>query len=763
MRLLFPAGMAWLAALVGIATHAYVLIWGGCTGVAVALTVWCVIRRRGGVLALIAVALGSAALISICASAHADIRRPDALVTAAGEDGGTTMLMATIVGLAHATNRGPSQLRMRATATAVEGQPVDVPVTIFGSISGGKAAIGSTVEISGQVILTGPTDAASALIFADDEISVTAGPPWYLGWADDMRRGFVELCADLPGAGGRLLPGLAVGDTSAVDADLDAAMKSSSLSHLTAVSGANCAIVVAFAMLLSSRLGVGRGMRVALALVVLIGFVILVTPQSSVVRASIMAALALLIHLSGRPSGGIPVLAASVILMLALDPWYAFDAGFALSVLATAGLLLLTRPLATALGRLLPRGVAMLIAVPLAAQLACQPVLIVLSGTISLYGVAANILAAPAAPVGTVVGLCACLVAPFAPWVATMLAWVAYVPSSWIAGVAIVATAIPGALIPWIPGPVGALVLAAVTAVTIGLFILPQWRAHWTGKAAITLLCLGLGGAVGITGTPALTRALQRPADWSVAACDVGQGDAVLLRSDGGTMLVDTGLEPELVAHCIETLGITRINVLVLTHYDADHVGGLSGIVERVDVALVQEVHDEAGERVASILASAEVPTEVVTAGVHDVVGGIDYSVLWPASHAATGNAGSIVLDVELDGIRIMLLGDLGEPEQHQLLARLRARTTEDIVKVAHHGSRDQAAELYEQLQATLAIVSVGADNSYGHPASQTLDVLRKAGGHILRTDKRGMILISARDGSFVVWSETTAADSGGG
>lgn len=763
MRLLFPAGMAWLAALVGIATQAYVLIWGGCTGVAVALTVWCVIRRRGGVLALIAIALGSAALISISASANADIRRPDALVTAAGEKGGATTVVATIGGLAHATSRGPSQLRMRATATAVEGRAVDVPITIFGSISGGKAAIGSTVEISGQVVLTDLTDAASALIFADDEISVTAAPPWYLGWANDMRRGFVELCADLPGAGARLLPGLAVGDTSAVDAELDAAMKDASLSHLTAVSGANCAIVVAFAMLLSARLGAGRVIRVALALIILIGFVVLVTPQSSVVRASIMAALALLIHLSGRPSGGIPVLAASVILMLALDPWYAFDAGFALSVLATAGLLLLTRPLAAALGRVLPRGLATMIAVPLAAQLACQPVLILLSSSISLYGVAANILAAPAAPVGTVVGLCACVVAPFVPWVATALAWIAFVPSSWVAGVATVAASLPGAQVPWIPGAIGALVLAAVTAVTIGLFLLPRWRAHWTGKVAIGLLCLGLGGTAGITGTPVLTRALQRPSDWSVAACDVGQGDAVLLRSDGGTMLVDTGLEPELVSRCVETLGITRINVLVLTHYDADHVGGLSGIVERVDVALVQEVHDEAGERVTSILADAGVSAEVVTAGVHNVVGGIDYSVLWPASHAATGNAGSIVLDVELDGIRIMLLGDLGEPEQHQLLSRLHAGTTEDIVKVAHHGSRDQAAELYAQLHATLAIVSVGADNTYGHPAQQTLDVLKEAGGHILRTDRRGMILISARDGSFVVWSETTAADGGAG
>ena len=178
-----------------------------------------------------------------------------------------------------------------------------------------------------------------------------ADPGPLLAATDELRRAFLATATDLPDPGGGLLPGLAIGDTTAVGGELDAAMKASSLSHLTAVSGANCAVVVGIAWAVASAIGVRRGLRVAAALVTLTGFVVLVTPQASVLRAGVMAGVVLLALALGRPLRGLPVLCLAVLGLLVVDPWLARDYGFALSVLATAGLLVLAGPLAAALSR----------------------------------------------------------------------------------------------------------------------------------------------------------------------------------------------------------------------------------------------------------------------------------------------------------------------------------------------------------------------------------------------------------------------------
>jgi len=129
--------------------------------------------------------------------------------------------------------------------------------------------------------------------------------------------------------------------------------------------------------------------------------------------------------------------------------WLPRDQGFALSVLGTAGLLVLARRLAQRLSAWLPRGLALALAVPLAAQLACQPVLILLNPALPLFGVPANLVAEPAAPVATVLGCLACLVLPWAPALGQVVVWLAWLPSAWIAAVARFAAGLPGAALPW--------------------------------------------------------------------------------------------------------------------------------------------------------------------------------------------------------------------------------------------------------------------------------------------------------------------------
>ena len=312
--------------------------------------------------------------------------------------------------------------------------------------------------------------------------------------------------------------------------------------------------------------GLSRTARTVAAAVVLLAFVVLVTPEPSVLRAAVMALIVLVALASGRPVRGVPVLALAIIVLLTADPWLARDYGFTLSVLATGGLLLLANPLATILERWLPRSLALVISVPLAAQLCCQPVLILLEPSIPTWGVVANVLAEPAAPVATVVGLAACVLLPVWPWLGDVLTAVAWLPAAWIAAVA-----------NFFAGCLSASSRGAVEPSSSPCSPRSPWqrsgsdpcgpRSRWPSSSRLASPRAARLGAV-----------LDRPSDWQVAMCDVGQGDATLVRSAGEVALVDTGPDPALLDDCLADLGITHIDLLVLSHFDLDHVGGNAAV-----------------------------------------------------------------------------------------------------------------------------------------------------------------------------------------
>jgi competence protein ComEC len=340
--------------------------------------------------------------------------------------------------------------------------------------------IGSTIRIQGRFRATDDGSQTSWLVFVQGHPQTIRQPGWQLAWAAGLREGFTDAARQLPGDGAALVPGLALGDDSLVDTTLDTAMKDSGLSHLTAVSGANCAIVIAGAFMLAGLAGLRRALRIGAAGAVLVLFVILVTPQPSVIRAAAMAAIVLVSIGASRSARGMPVLCLAVVCLIITDPWLSHSFGFALSALATAGLLLFTRPLTAALGRWMPGWLAAVIAIPLAAQLACQPVLALLTPTIAPYSIPANLLAGPAAPVATVVGLLACLLGAAVPPLGVPTAWLCWLPAAWIAAVARFFADAPGARLPWVPGIAGALLVLALTALGLHVFSCsPAASHHW--------------------------------------------------------------------------------------------------------------------------------------------------------------------------------------------------------------------------------------------------------------------------------------------
>ncbi len=776
-RLVPAALVAWFAAIVavGVAEASALLAaavgsWAVALGVAATLlrgreAVRLAVRLRLGAV-LLATAVGALVLSATASGVAA--RAPSELAEAAGS-GRSLDLELDVTGR-------PREGRFEATLRALGDAPereFSVPVLVFAQPDDPalpNIVIGATVHLTASVDAAEPGDDRALLVFARSELRDIRPPPALLEASEALRAGLRQATGALPQPGAGLLPGLAIGDTTEVGATLDRDMKRSSLSHLTAVSGANCAVVVTLVFGVCRMLGAPRAVRVGCSLVALLGFVVLVTPEPSVLRASIMAGAALLGLALGRASRGVPLLCLSVVALLTVDPWLARNYGFALSVLATAGLLVLAGPLTERLSRVLPGPLALVIAVPTAAQLACQPVLLLLDPSLAVYGVPANVLAAPAAPVATVLGLVACLLLPIAPWLAQALVGLAWLPSSWIAAVAQTAAALPVARGPWLDGIGGVVLLAAVT-LAAALLILPTGgRASAIRRVAAGLLALALlaypltllAGRVG--------DALGRPGTWQYAACDVGQGDATLIRSAGQIALVDVGREPEPLAACLDELGVTRIDLLVLTHFDADHVGGLDAVLGRVDRALLGVPADAADAAIGETLRAHGASVEAPERGARGVLGEFAWEVIWPPPRGVDpGNDASLVLELRPVGecrtgcLSAILLGDLGEQAQARLLASAHPASV-DLVKVSHHGSGDQSAALYAALGAAVGLIGVGADNDYGHPTESALGVLASAGTVAYRTDRHGMVLVAPgeRAGELLVWTQRPGDGAGG-
>lgn len=771
-RLAFPAAVAWVVAIVLIGVEPGVLpmlagiLAGTCALAGAAVSLVSRVRPRAVVAGLPATLLITG-LVAAGVALEAPARSPTPLTTApAGVPVEVRVQLETTV--LPGESSAPARL---VAVTDREGSTyaVSVPVRVLGLDVAAREPLGTTLEAAARVIPLPAGDARVALVRPlGDWVAVRDAPP-LLTVGDGLRAEFLLLMERFGGDGAVLLPGLAIGDTSAVPDDLDLAMKQSSLSHLTAVSGANCAIVVGLVLALGGALRLPRATRIAAALGALGFFVVLVTPEPSVIRASVMATAVLIATQTGRPAQGLPILAVAVTSILVIDPWIARQYGFVLSVLATAALLVIAGPLAERMRAVLPAPVALWIAVPLAAQLACQPVLILLQPEIPVMGVVANILAAPAAPVATIVGMVACLLAPIAPWLATAVAAIAWLPASWIAGVARVTAELPGALLPWPEGAVGAVLLAIVTGALLAALEVP-WRPR-VPRVQRTVRATALGLIVAILGVAVGADALRdrlRPGDWSIAQCDVGQGDAVLVRDAAQTALIDTGADPALLDECLRSLRVDRLDLLLITHFDHDHVGGVDAVMGRVDTVLTGPVAEPADQATLDRLAAAGAAVVDVRAGDSGMLGSARWTAHWPPDHRGVdpGNAASLVVEVQpgrdcAGCPSLLALGDVGEGEQRSILdgAGIPGLTVPrvDVIKVSHHGSADQHPELYERVGAAIALIGVGADNTYGHPAASILDVIASGGASVLRTDQHGLGLVGGgRDGLWV-WHERGA------
>ncbi|MGO1544719.1 MAG: ComEC/Rec2 family competence protein [Gulosibacter sp.] len=748
-RLLAPAGGAWLSA--WLATEFLSAAVAIAVGLLAAMLLCLLFLRKQFWVATAAVVLAAAMLVAGSAAVRAESRIPEELAEAL-ESGDRIELRFILTGLPREGSYGH---RLPASVTGIDGTGVTSPVLVFAELPEDRPGIGTEMVVETTLKPTASGDDVVAMAFAKEPPEVVTSPHPILDVGNALRAQFIATAEQLPGSGAMLVPGLAVGDEALVDDDLDLAMKVSSLTHLTAVSGSNIAIIVAGIIALGRLLGWSRTVRIAAAGFALAGFVLLVTPQGSVVRAAAMAIIVLLLEGFSRPVAGVPVLALAVIVLLAADPWLSHDYGFALSAAATAGLLIGTRPVATWLERWLPPPIALLIAVPLVAQVACQPILLMLDATLPIYGVLANLLAAPAAPIATVVGLIACLFGAIFPPLGLLLAWIAWLPAQWIALIAETVDRLPGAAVPWIAGPFGVI---SWLVLCIAISLLAVRRTPLLIKKTILV---GLSFALLIAVTQSSISTLQRPTTWRAVACDIGQGDAMLVRSGAATVLIDTGEDPEKLHACFAEFGVEQIDLLILSHFDIDHSGAVTELRIPVLTAWLPDTEEARAEPVTAALHAAGIPVYFGARGDALPLGDMTWRALSPERNAeggpasVKGNDSSLTVLAEPTTacvescLSVIALGDLGESAQTPLLDQPVAA---DIVKVSHHGSRDQNAALYNLIGARVGLISVGEGNGYGHPTDEVLSILTAAGTTAFRTDTQGHLAVFGDSQNIQVW-----------
>ncbi|MFM5951249.1 MAG: DNA internalization-related competence protein ComEC/Rec2, partial [Micrococcales bacterium] len=578
-------------------------------------------------------------------------------------------------------------------------------------------------------------------------------------WLDTVRSNFTRIAKSITPDSGALVAGLAIGDDSALSSQMLTRMKTLSLTHLTAVSGANCAIVIAGVFLLLKRAGSRRGLTISLSLLALVLYVAVVGFEPSVIRAAVMASVVLLCTFAGRRVPPTVALAWAVVLVLTIWPSMVKSLGFWLSVMATAAILLISPVLYKKLSTRMPAGFALGLAVVVSAQLWCLPMLVDLSGGLPTYSVIANLLAEPLVAPITVFGILALVVAMVFPPLATLLYWLASFAAYGIELISNLAL-LPAATIWWPEGVLG-IVLMMVTVAALSLMIISRMRRQaLAGIALVTLTFVSFSGS-------AVARSQTWPgANWQIVSCDVGQGDATVIRSLNQTMLIDVGREPEPIENCLQSLGVKQIDLLLLTHFDADHVGGLSGALGmvRISQALISPFDDDRPQVRATLdqLAQENVPVSTAEVGDSGLLGEANWMVVSPepgASGAEDSNDASVIMRVETSQWLLLAFADAGERAQMRVVRNRntllnRASSKPLIVKVSHHGSADQYAELFEDLRPELALFSVGATNNYGHPTQRAIGIFENAGSKIFRTDQQGAIAIGFNDGLLKVLTE---------
>ena len=604
----------------------------------------------------------------------------------------------------------------------------------------------------------------STMEFAQLRLEERPQGPDFLRAVDTLRGRLQELCgALLPEPQASLLAGILVGGRAGMPQDFRDALNVTSTSHLIAVSGYNVTVVAGVALLLALRF-LSRRKATLLAIAAVWGYSFLTGLPPSALRAAIMATMALSSVLSGRDSDALPFLCVSGAVMVGLDPQVLYDLGFQLSFLATAGLVLLEPLLRSGLGRLrAPGWLASSLSVTLAAQLAVLPILAASFHTVSLVSPLTNMLIAPILPGIMAVGAATVALGAVALPLGHAAALLAWLYLTYMVEVVRWTALLPAAMAS--TGNLASAQIALYYLLLLGVSFwpLPETRAVRARAAALAgrVPRWAAAGVVLAVLSAAVLAVSDRPdGKTHLYFLDVGHGDATLIRTgDGQNLLVDGGPSPTALTGALgQRLPFLDrdLDAVVLTGYGQDRLAGLMEVARRQRIGFVLQPGESSASGAVGawvdLLQERGVPALTAEAGQRIELGPDSWlEVAWAPDGGSDEEEAALAVKLVSGGVSVLLPGDLS-PNAQQEMARSAAGRF-DIVRVPRHGAAGAFDERFLQTAAPrAAVLSVAANNRFGHPAGTTLEALR--GASLFRTDRQGTVELVIDRGGYDVYTE---------
>jgi competence protein ComEC len=560
------------------------------------------------------------------------------------------------------------------------------------------------------------------------------------GVADRLRARLARTIA--PGLGGdrrAVIAGVVLGEDEGLTDDLRDDFRASGLYHLLAVSGQNVALLAGGVLLIAWIAGVSRWVGEVGALTAIVGYVVAVGWQPSVVRAGVAGVLTSLAWLVARPRDRWYFLLLGAAVLLAWNPYSLLEPGFQLSFTAVAAIFVVVPRMGRWLeGYPMPRWLREVLAVSAACGLATAPIVLFHFDAVPAYAVLSNAFAAPA--VGPLLGLAlvTSAVEPVSASAAATLAWVNGWLAAYVAACARVVAGLPYAEL--------STAAATLTLGVIVLLLLAAFRMRPPrGPRLAVLAALSALVVVGWRSWPD-GHLPPPPQGLRVTVLDVGQGDSIVLQVPEGAVVIDQGPPEANVARQLARIGVRRVAMLVLTHPQRDHVGGAEQVLEThpVDTVLDPALQVESAHQEDAIAEAREkgIGVTLARAGQSYRLGRLRLRVLWPEDGGAPGedpNQNATVLLASYGEVDVLLPAD----SESGVTLPLRPPPVE-VLKVAHHGSADDGlARLLGLVRPEIAVISCGANNDYGHPAPSTLATLEGAPNlDLYRTDEDGRITL---------------------
>ena len=589
----------------------------------------------------------------------------------------------------------------------------------------------------------------------------SGGPRRWAGRARRFARVRLDRALGEEGPTRALAGAMLLGDRAGLSPELFSRLRRAGLAHLVAISGLHVGLLLGMAHELLRRAGAGPGARLCVLTLLLCGFVLLVGARSPVQRAALGGAAVLVGRSLGREGDGLNGLALLAAGLAALEPASIGDPGFQLTFLATAGILLGARELASRLPG--PRLLAASFAVSGSAYLATAPVVATHFAFLAPVGLLSNLAAVPLCGLILLGGYGTILLSSW-PLAGPLAEWTLGRATEALLALADAAGAIDGGAF-HVPPPGPGLLVAYYALLLLGVVSRPRTTsARWAGGAfGLALIWIHLGPAPAPAGGGA-----------EVAVIDVGQGLAVAVRGpDGGLLLVDAGgsgtgrFDPgeRVVVPYLRGWAGGRLEALIVTHDHADHAGGAFAVLEGLEVGELWLAPGSLGRprlrRLADLAVERGTAVVLVEAGRGDRVAGLPVRILAPhrRGSALPSNDRSVVVRIGSEPLRLLIPGDLERAGERALLGSGAPLEAEALV-LSHHGSRSGSAiEFLERVRPRWAIVSAGRGNPFGHPHPEVLERLGALGIPLLRTDRQGLIRLRSGPRG---WLPTGSARRGG-